>query len=444
MLTLLSVLVLLGSVAVLTANLLNVSIPKYLSYKLSLILFLISGFLWLSDKSVFFAREGHLYYTLTPFGTRDVISTPGIKAVFPLTTVQEWEKFIDIKAIKVNKKGEAIESVDGIEGPIMGGIKVRYIDKVNAYVFLSVRFEIPNDKESFIRLVETYRHPKNLINNVLIPTITEQLTNVTFMYSADDYVSGAATDYKMTIEDALKNGGFVVRRIELIDTLFSQEILTPSDNVLETPRKISEIRKLTKNEKVLINGIPKRNPHEINVNNIITASVIISDVKLEKKFEEKLTEQRDISAQKIIEIQKVETARAAQQRIVAEGERDKAKERVAQETNQVKKLIAIETQVKEEESKRQLAEISLRTTELNAKSTKIEADAKYYMNSKLVQAGLTPKEKIDAEVQMNADKWEAIKTVKLPETVIMGSNSGQDGLLTNLIGAELAKSMNKK
>jgi hypothetical protein len=393
--------------------------------------------------STFFAREGHQYYTLSPFGNRNVIVTPGLKIIFPFTKVQEWEKYIDIKAIKINNKGEALESIEGIEGPIYGGIRVRYIDKVNANVFLSVRFEIPQDEEAFIKLVETYRQPKNLINNVLIPTITEQLTNVTFMYSADDYVSGAATDYKMTVEDALKNGGFIVKRIEVIDTLFSQEVLTP-DDIVNNIRKIAEIRKFTKNEKILENGIPKRNPHEINVNKIITASVIVSDVKLERKFEEKLTEQRDISAQKIIEIQKIETARAAQQRIVAEGERDKAKERVNQETQQVQKLISIETQVKEEESKRQLAEINVQTEELKAKATKIAADAEAYKNTRLVLAGLTPKEKIDAEVQMNFDKWQNVGKLQLPQTVIMGDSKSQDGLLSSLLGAELAKQMNIK
>jgi hypothetical protein len=419
------------------------NLPKQISTKVSLFIASFGLLFVLIGLSTFFAKEGHQYYTLSPFGSRNVIVTPGFKVIFPFTRVQEWEKYIDIKAIKVNNKGEALESIEGIEGPIYGGVKVRYIDKVNANVFLSVRFEIPQDEVAFIKLVETYRHPKNLINNVLIPTITEQLTNVTFMYSADDYVSGAATDYKMTVEDALKNGGFIVKRIEVVDTLFSEEVLTPED-LVNVPRKIAEIRKFTKNEKILENGIPKRNPHEINVNKIITASVIVSDVKLEKKFEEKLTEQRDISAQKIIELQRVETARAAQQRIVAEGERDKAKERVAQETNQVQKLISIETQVKEEESKRQLAQINVQTEELKAKATKIAADAEAYKNSRLVQAGLTPKERIDAEVQMNADKWKNVAQLQLPQTVIMGDSKGQDGLLSALLGAELAKQMNKK
>jgi len=57
------------------------------------------------------------------------------------------------------------------------------------------------------------------------------------MYSADEYVSGGATDYKMTIEEALKNGGYVVKRVEIIDTLYVPEVFTV-DSLLNKPRKI--------------------------------------------------------------------------------------------------------------------------------------------------------------------------------------------------------------
>jgi len=391
--------------------------------------------------STMFAREGHQYYTLSPFGTRGVIAKPGIKFLIPYSKVQEWEKYIDIKGIEFDSDGNPKEPIEGIEGVIPNGVQVRFIDKVNAKVFPSVRFEVPSDEDAFIKLVETYRTPKNLVNNTLIPTITEQLDNVTFMYSAEDYVSGSATDYKMTVEDALKNGGFVVKKVEVRDTIYAESLVVDS-SLVNKPRAIREIRNLVKNEKIYENGIPKRVQHEINVNQIITAQVIVSLVRLEEKFEEKLTQQRDISAEKIIEIQKIETARAAQQRIVAEGERDKAAERVSQERDQVKKLIAIETQVKEEESKRQLAEIAFKTAELEAKAVKVSADAESYKNRQLVSAGLTPQERAKFEKETAIGVAREIKELKLPETVIIGgSGKGDDGLLTTLIGADIAKSL---
>lgn len=397
-------------------------------------------------QSIIFAKEGHQYYVLDQiFGRRYAITSPGLKLVMPLSRVQEWSKYMEVKAVSVDSNGNPLEDTKGIEGIIPGGVKVMFIDRATADVFISARFEIPNDEDAFIKLVETYKTPENLVNNTLLPTISEQLTNVSFMYSADDYVSGAATDYKMTIEDALKNGGFVVKKVEVRDTLFVEESFMVDSLVSKKPRQIREIRTFVKNEKIFENGVPKRNPHEINVNRVITAQVIVSDVLLEEQFTKKLTQQRDISAEKIIEMQKIETARAAQQRIVAEGERDKAAERVDQEKAQVAKLINIETQVKEEESKRQLAEIAVKTAELNAKAVKINSDAEAYANRNLVSAGLTPQERAEWEYKTAVGVAEQLKSLKLPETYIQGTGGNNGGsILEQLIGAELAKGMIKK
>lgn len=406
---------------------------------------LAAGFgLVILGNSTIFAKEGHQYYVLAPTGHRSAIVTPGIKFILPFSDTQEWSKYIDVKGIRIDSAGSLMESSEGIEGVFPGGVKVMFIDRATAEVFISVRFELPNDEADFIKLVETFRTPQNLVNNTLMPTISEQLTNVSYMYSADEYVSGAASDYKATIEDALKNGGFMVKREEVQDTIYSPEILTV-DSLLKKPRKIQEVRKLTRNAKVLENGIPKRIPHEINASRIITSSVIISDVDPEKSFMDKLREQRDLSATKIIEIQRIETSAAAQQRIIAEGERDKAAERVAQEKAQVAKLIGIETQVKEEESKRQLAAIAVETADLQAKATLIRERAEAESNRLKVQAGLTPQERAEWDYKTAVGVAAEIKSLKLPELYIQGAGGSNGGsILEQLIGADLAKKMLEK
>jgi hypothetical protein len=408
------------------------------------LLMLVVGLMFITlGNSTIFAKEGHQYYVLSPMGERSVIKTPGIKFYFPFSRVQEWSKYIDIMAVHMGKDGKVLDDVTGVEGLIPRGVNVMFIDRAIANVYVSVRFELPSDDQDFIKLVETYRTPENLVNNTLIKTINEQITNVTFMYSADDYVSGAATDYKMTIEDALKNGGFVVEKIEVRDTIYSENLI-PGDDIVNKKRSINEIRVLSKNKKVLQNGVPKRIPHEINTNKIITAQVIVSEVKLEDKFMQKLTQQRDISAEKIIEVQKIETARAAQQRIVAEGERDKAQERVAQEKAQVATLIKIETQVKEEESKRQLAQIAVQTAELESKALLIKERAQAESNRMKVSAGLTPQEKAEWEYKTAVGVAAEFAKMETPQVVINGSDKNGGSLTNSLIQAEMAKQLIQK
>ena len=167
---------------------------SYLNFKVRAGLLLTGLLILLISESVIFSKEGHQYYILSPTGARSTIMTPGLKFIVPFSKIQEWEKFIDIKCVALDKQGNYKQDVTGIEGVIPNGINVRFIDKVDANVYASVRFEMPSDDESFIKLVETYRHPSNLINNTLLPTVSEQLKNVTFMCSAEDYVSGSATD----------------------------------------------------------------------------------------------------------------------------------------------------------------------------------------------------------------------------------------------------------
>lgn len=447
MLTFLIAILMIAAVALFVLKRLKIiDIPGLTDKRISLTFF-VALFLMFMNMVTVFSREGHQYYILSPTGNRSTITTPGVKFVMPFSKIQEWEKYIDIKCFAPDSSDDRDRKREGVDGVIEGGIGVRFIDKVDAKVFVSVRFEIPRDEAAFIKLVETYRHPSNLVNNTLIPTVSEQLKNVTFMYSAEDYVSGSATDYRMNVEDALKNGGFVVRKVEVRDTILAEQLI-PHDSVVKTPRAIKEIRVMTRNEKVIdpAKGIAKRIQHEITANQIITAQVIIEEVDLNDSFERKLAQQRDLSAETIIEAEKVKKARITQQRVIAEGESTKAEERVAQEREQVAKLIAIETQVKEEESKRQLSVIALQTAEQQAKSIRVLADAKAYENAKLVSAGLTPQERAKIEKETAIAVAEAFSKMQTPQVMIIGGKDGKDaGSLTNsLIQAEMAKKLLNK
>lgn len=394
--------------------------------------------------SINIARESKQYYVLNKYnGSRSAVFKPGLFVTMPfVSTVKEWDKFVEVKAVPVDSAGnitgteEELEALKEVEGVIAGGVDVRFTDKVTATIYPSARFQMPNDEKSFISLVETYRTQDNLVMNTIVPTIHEQLKNITFMFTADEYVSGGATIYRAEIEDVLKNGSYVFSKEVIRDTIYTEPALNDTSSVVNRKRDIREIKVIEKNKKVYRDGIPLRKNHEITDNKIITAQVIINNIDLDETYEKKLSEQRDLSAQTIIENQKIITAKAAQDRIIAEGERDKASERVKQEKAQVSRLIEIETKVKEEESKRQLAEINVKTEELKAKATKISADAESYKNAKLVQAGLTPKEKAEFELKKADVVSKNISGMSVPTNVIVGGN-GNGNVTESLLQTKL-------
>jgi hypothetical protein len=409
--------------------------------------FLFAVFLSMSNWLFFYSRFGHQYYLVYPTGGWSTVFSSGIKFRW-FATIQEWQKEIDIKVVGDGDPTDGIEGIiadkvtftalHGEKQEVIPGIGITFIDRVGAAVQISVRMKMPEDPETFRALAESFRHPANLINNTLIPTIKEQISNTGYMFAAQDYISGAATDFRQAVDDQLKYGGFSTERKEYNDTVYTKIQEGGPRTIKEINTRYKIIRKVDQDGKLI------RIPHEITKNNVLVTQVIVDEVYPEPAFKQRLEAQRDISAQKRIEMEKIETARAEQQRIIAEGERDKAKERVDQEKEQVKQLIAIETQLKQENTRKQLAEIALQTARLEAEQNIVRERAQAEANRMKVAAGLTPQERAQLQKEIAIGVAEKIATMQLPQVYIEGG--GKDGksnmgLIESLLGAELAKSM---
>lgn len=353
-----------------------------------------------------YAKAGHLYYMISPFGHKYTIMNSGYHIILPFTRIQEWEKYVDIKVVREG------ESTEGIEG-VMGLIPIRFIDQVTATANVSVRMEIPSDPIAFMALAEEFRHPSNLVNNTLVPAVKEQVSNTGYMFAAQDYISGSASDFRQALDDQLKNGGYSVEKKEYFDTTYTDDIQNMNS------RRIAEVNTRYEVEIRRKNGVPIRIEHDITKNNIKITQVIVEEIDLEPAFKKRLEQTRDIASTKRIEMEKIEAAKIRQQKIIAEGESDKAAERVAQEKEQVKKLIAIETLVKEEESNRQLAEISLQTARLNAEKVKVDADAKSYQLQKA--EGLSEEKKFMLEIAAK-ERIEVAKALAGPNGITFPAN----------------------
>ena len=373
----------------------------------------------------FWAEPGYQYFLVHPTGSVSAISSQGIKWR-GFARITPWQKYIDVKVVQGDEGQQDIEGV-------MSPIPIRFIDQVTATVAISGRFQLPTDEESFVKLAVKFRSMNNLVQNTLIPTVREQTNNTGYMFAAQDYISGEAQSFRQTLDEQLKFGAYAVVKIENKDTVYA--------DIQNQNRDIKEIRTTYTVEKVLENGLPKRIPHEITENNIIVSQVIVDAVELEPTFKQRLEAQRDESAKRQIEQQKVETAKAAQARIIAEGERDKAGERVSQETEQVKQLIAIETKLKQEKTNKELAAIALETERLKAQQRKVSADALAYENTKLVTAGLTPQEKAEWEYKTRVGIADKIAQIQFPNTMIVGGSNSDGTPLESLIGAAMAKQL---
>ena len=387
-------------------------------------------FIFMIPYLFFFADRGYNYLLVHPGGKLDAVMSQGIKWR-GFAKIDEWQKYMDVKVVA--EGGEYDESE--LEG-VMQPVPLRFIDQVTADGLVSTRFQLPDDKETFISLAVEFRSMSNLVNNTIIPTVKEQLIQTAYMFAAQDYISGEAQAFRQTFEEQLKDGTYKVNKNTFYDTIYSD--IESKDE----PRQIREIRTTYEVEKVEKNGVPVRIQHELSENNIIVSQVIVDQLILDPTFKQRLEKQRDESALRQLEQQKIETAKATQQRIIAEGERDKAAERVAQEKDQVKKLIAIETKLKEEQTNKELAAIALETQTIEAKTVKVKADAAAYEIRAKVRSGITPevelKMRLDAQVQM----MEKLSATKWPTYYITGSGEGGSSPIEALVTAAMTKQLN--
>lgn len=392
-----------------------------------IVLSIIGAFLMLLNSLFFFADRGFNYLLVYPTGKMSAVMSQGLKWR-GFAKIDNWQKFIDVKVV-----GKGIEVDEAEVGGVMKPVPLRFIDQVTASGYVSTRFELPRDEQDFISLAVKFRTMSNLVNNTIVPTVKEQLINTAYMFAAQDYISGEAQSFRQVFEEQLREGAYAVEKLEKRDTVFT--------SIQTASREIKEVKTSYDVKKILENGVPKRIKHELSENNIIVSQVIVDNVELEATFKQRLEAQRDESAKRQLEQQKVETAKDAQQRIIAEGERDKAAERVAQEKEQVKALIAIETKLKQEETNKKLAAIALETERLHAQKKKVMADADAYEISKKVSAGITPEVKLKMELDRDVRVAAEIAKINFPETMIMGGGDKGGTPLESLIGAAMAKQL---
>jgi hypothetical protein len=411
----------------------STNMPKLLyNWKIPAISTIVGIILILLPSLFFFSNLGYNYVLVSPTGNRTVVTTEGIKMA-PFCKITAWPKYIDIKVVDETVDGETLDELEGKMKPI----DVRFVDQVTALAKVSVRFHLPEDPDKFLALAVAFKTVENLVQTTLIPTVKETMSNTAYMFAAQDYISGEAQSFRHTFEDQLANGSFIVRKQTLYDTVFEQA----------NGKNTGTIKAIRTNYKIIKLEDPKthkfqRIPNEITKRGVIVSQAIVDDVVLDPTFKERLKAQRDESAKRQLEQQKIKTAKDAQARILAEGERDKTAERVKYEKEQIGSVIALATEVKKQAERKKLAQIAYETAQINAREIKVNADAEAYKTSRMVSAGITPEVRLQMELDAKIAMMKALSGTKWPTTYISGG-SGSKGAdpINSLITAAMAKQL---
>lgn len=172
-------------------------------------------------------------------------------------------------------------------------------------------------------------------------------------------------------------------------------------------------------------GTLKRKKHPIEQYGILVTQSTIESVQPEEKFQEMLGKQRDAAAAAAVSRQEAKQAQYEKQKIIAQGETEKARTKMSEEQKQTQIIVQAETQMKQ-------AEIDLRTSEINQRKAKIEADAllitkRAEAESKriVMVADGALEQKLAALENINASWANAASQHSMVPTTVIGTNDGK-------------------
>lgn len=400
---------------------------------------------------VFYADPGVSYLVQYPWGTQRAELTPGIH----LRLFGNVIEFKNVMTVDFDTEhGADDDQNSGNDAPI----EVRFNDAVTAHVMLTSRFQMPTDPEKFKTVALEFRSQSNLVNSALIPNIKEASRNAARMYSAQEYIGGKGGDFENAISDQIAHG------IYLLDV--DQERATgQAPFTQDDDRSIEQgqINRVSVNVRRTQTGEPVRKggAQVLERYGISMTQTSVSAVDPDPAFKKKLDEQRDAAAQVSIERQNTRKEEERKNRIIAQGEAEKAEISIALQKKQIEQTVAAETMAKVagEDQKKETTQAQTRlrvmetdkaTKQIELESSKLEAQrietlakAEAYRRQSLMQADNALQAKLDALIQINANYANAIGKQKIVPDVVMGGNGNSSSSmdLVSLLTAQTAKQL---
>jgi regulator of protease activity HflC (stomatin/prohibitin superfamily) len=400
----------------------------------------IIGILVIMINGLFFwADAGTAYAVQYPWGGDKMIATQGFK-------VKAWGRTIPLSyetSIKDNiLKGdqELSKNSDGIYNRVAQ--EWEFSDAIKADIAVAVIVGVSiDDEEKFLLMADRNKSEAKLIYGRVLPNIDAAIKNTCKLMDAQEYISGKASDFDRYFKDQLDNGMY------LVEEYFEAEDVPEIIGDTTTIRKIVGKSSKQKRYKIMRdnqgNIMRDKTSNSLRQYGLTIHQAKVTSIDWEDSFDERLDLQKDEVAKTQLEKQEAERQFYTTKKEIAKGEAEKAKERALLEKEQIKLTIAAETEAKVAEqnliAEKKIYDVSI----YQAKSIKVIADANAYKNTKLYAAGLTPQERRAMDEQMNRDKWQNIGKMKFDGVYMMdgGKGKGSDGLLSALLGAEVAKGM---
>jgi len=305
-----------------------------------------------------------------------------------------------------------------------------FLDQVDAHAEATVRFSIPSDEESFLRLAHEYRSPENLLRTALLPVFKETLQANASLMTAEEYYAGGRTEFNSEFENQMRSGIYLVKREEVnvkanrtATGSANAALGTDQDEYGEDTKTIFVVQKVLDET-----GQPRRKQQRFTDYGITVVSALVTDIKPNQKFIERMQLKQKASADRAIA--REQRVQEEEQRLlaIARGEREVAERQAKAKVDQIQKTTEAETEKQlaitraeklkaEAEIQRETAEINLEKAKVEAQTQRTLAEAEAYQKQVILEADNALAQKLDAEIKIQQLWAEAYAKRQVPTNV---------------------------
>lgn len=421
-------------------------IPKAATLPAQVLMFVVLSFTAFKGM-MFYAEPTMVYHVRTITGSEKVVANKTGFAVKGFGRVNEWKR-----AMTITAAGDSTGASAG-----MAPLNIMFLDQVDALAEATVRFSIPTDQESFLRLAHEYRSPENLLRSALIPAFKETLQANASTMSAEEYYAGGRTEFNNEFETQMTTGVYLVERNEVT---VASKVASGSANVTKGTAQDEFGEDETTEfivERILDeNGQPKIKNQKFLDFGITVVDARVTDMKPNAKFVERMQLKQKASADRAIA--REQRVQEEEQRLlaIAKGDREVAERQAQAKVVQIEKTTNAETEkqlaitsankLKEQaEIAKETAAIELEKARIEAETKRTLADAEAYAKEQILKADNALAQKLEAEIAIQEVWAKAFAQRKVPTTVFGASDSGMDSdaqAFMQLMTMDAAKRLN--
>lgn len=382
-----------------------------------------------AGKMVGYKQSTELLVKQSPFGTLSCVEGQGLY----FKGFASIYKYDLAKSFYFNSSSEKVDG-EGWEGDEddEDDISVTLSRNANADISGYLMYELPTDCDKLIELHKNQRSDKGIKHNLVRNAVLSAVRKTAPLFTAEEAKVTKIAEFRRLAEDQLVEGEYLTT-IEVLKEKAGEDEVDSTGKVVKKA-EVQEYR-VTK-LKLDTNGhriITKKSP--ITQYGIVVKQLEIQNVKLDPKAQQQLDIVKEREMQRVANATAAETAK--QKAITAKAEGD-ARIAEAKATQEVQKMTEVTMAEKEKavailnaEREKEVARLeALKAIEV-AKKIKAEKEAEAQANRALVSAGLTPQERLQGEIQMNKDKWEAISKIQVPivpANMITSNGKGVSGV----------------